>query len=116
MLLLHGVSENKPTLVSCSFNKHGLILIILGKHRRNYSKANKVSKSEGRGTWGKMTNGARWRSAASLCPWSNITYLYGQQWSSLPAASLCLWRVHVPYFNSYSFMVMILVLTATSRR
>jgi len=40
------------------------------------------------GTWGKMTKGARWRSAASLCPWSNTTHSHGHQWSSLPAASL----------------------------
>jgi len=37
---LHNVSKNDASLASCSFNKHGLILIILGEQHehtfRNY--------------------------------------------------------------------------------
>jgi len=33
--VIHCVSKNSPTLTSCSFNKHGLILIIFGQqHQR----------------------------------------------------------------------------------
>jgi len=34
---LHCVSKNEPTLASCSFVKHGLLLLILGKqHQHNF--------------------------------------------------------------------------------
>ena len=32
---LHCVSKNAPTLASCSFDKHGIILIIFGKQHRH---------------------------------------------------------------------------------
>jgi len=31
--IIHCVSKNVPTLASCSFDKHGLILIIFGQQR-----------------------------------------------------------------------------------
>jgi len=34
-LILHCVSKNVPTLTSCSFDKHGLILIIFGQQHQN---------------------------------------------------------------------------------
>jgi len=33
--IIHGVSKNAQTLASCSFDKHGLILIIFGKQHQH---------------------------------------------------------------------------------
>jgi len=35
---LHSLSKNEPTLTSCSFIKHGLTLIILGKQHQHIPK------------------------------------------------------------------------------
>jgi len=47
MLLRYYYTVSQKLWQAVAFNKHGLILVILGKHHRNYLKANKVSKSEG---------------------------------------------------------------------
>jgi len=39
-ILLHCVLKNMPTLASCSFDKHGLILIIFGKLHQHTFKNN----------------------------------------------------------------------------
>ena len=36
---IHSVSKNAPTLASCSFDKHGLILIIFGKRHQHTFKS-----------------------------------------------------------------------------
>jgi len=36
-LEIHHVSKNVPTLASCGFDKHGLILIIFSKHQHTFN-------------------------------------------------------------------------------